>query len=227
MATIEARGLRKTFGTTVALEGIDLHVEEGRILGIIGPNGAGKTTALNAILGLTSYEGELKVLGRDPWTNRDRPRGRPSRRGLRRDPPELQHLQRRRVRRGARGRVNRIYLEHGEPVRFGAEGERGVVARGDGTMEIVDVAEVGEDALLVHDEHHPQPSLAFALSRLELEELGVAPMGVFRDVEEPVYDELMTEQIRRRSSRRRGRPHRAPARQRHLDDRADPTAGQA
>src|SRR5438552_5925670 len=71
MATIEARGLHKTFGTTVALDGIDLHVEEGRILGMIGPNGAGKTTALNAILGLTSYEGELKVLGRDPWTNRD------------------------------------------------------------------------------------------------------------------------------------------------------------
>src|SRR6478736_1811358 len=71
MATIEAHGLRKTFGTTVALDGIDLHIEEGRILGMIGPNGAGKTTALNAILGLTSYEGELKVLGRDPWTNRD------------------------------------------------------------------------------------------------------------------------------------------------------------
>src|SRR6266498_3497949 len=71
MATIEARGLRKTFGTTVALGGIDLRVEEGRILGLIGPNGAGKTTALNAILGLTSYEGELKVLGRDPWNSRD------------------------------------------------------------------------------------------------------------------------------------------------------------
>src|SRR5215471_6930359 len=71
MATIEARSLRKTFGTTVALDGIDLRVEEGRILGIIGPNGAGKTTALNAILGLTSYEGESQVLGRDPWTNRD------------------------------------------------------------------------------------------------------------------------------------------------------------
>ena len=71
MACIEARGLRKTFGTTVALDGIDLRVEEGRILGIIGPNGAGKTTALNAILGLTSYEGELKVLGRDPWASRD------------------------------------------------------------------------------------------------------------------------------------------------------------
>src|SRR5437763_7982261 len=71
MATIEARGLRKVFGTTVALEDVDLRVEEGRILGLIGPNGAGKTTALNAILGLTSYEGELKVLGRDPWNARE------------------------------------------------------------------------------------------------------------------------------------------------------------
>ncbi len=71
MACIEARGLRKVFGTTVALDGVDFRVEEGRILGIIGPNGAGKTTALNAILGLTSYEGELKVLGRNPWTERD------------------------------------------------------------------------------------------------------------------------------------------------------------
>jgi ABC-2 type transport system ATP-binding protein len=71
MATIEARGLRKVFGTTVALDSVDLRVEEGRILGLIGPNGAGKTTALNAILGLTSYEGELKVLGRDPWNARD------------------------------------------------------------------------------------------------------------------------------------------------------------
>jgi ABC-2 type transport system ATP-binding protein len=51
---------------------VDLRVEEGRILGLIGPNGAGKTTALNAILGLTAYQGELRVLGRDPWTERDR-----------------------------------------------------------------------------------------------------------------------------------------------------------
>jgi len=71
MASIEARGLRKAFGKTVALDGINLRVEEGRILGLIGPNGAGKTTALNAILGLTSYEGELHVLGRDPWKERD------------------------------------------------------------------------------------------------------------------------------------------------------------
>src|SRR6476469_1071342 len=71
MATIEARGLRKVFGTTVALDNVNLRVEGGRILGLIGPNGAGKTTALNAILGLTSYEGPLTVLGRDPWNARE------------------------------------------------------------------------------------------------------------------------------------------------------------
>ncbi|MGI8480516.1 MAG: ABC transporter ATP-binding protein [Chthoniobacterales bacterium] len=70
-ACIQARGLRKVYGTTIALDGIDLRVDQGRILGLIGPNGAGKTTALDAILGLTSYEGELKVLGRDPWNERD------------------------------------------------------------------------------------------------------------------------------------------------------------
>jgi ABC-2 type transport system ATP-binding protein len=72
MASIEARGLRKTYGATVALDGVDLSVEEGRILGLVGPNGAGKTTALNAILGLVPYQGDLKVLGRDPWAERDR-----------------------------------------------------------------------------------------------------------------------------------------------------------
>jgi ABC-2 type transport system ATP-binding protein len=72
MTCIEARGLRKTFGATIALDGVDLRVEEGRILGLIGPNGAGKSTALNAILGLTPFQGELKVLGRNPWTERDK-----------------------------------------------------------------------------------------------------------------------------------------------------------
>jgi ABC-2 type transport system ATP-binding protein len=72
MACIEARGLRKSFGKTVALDGIDLKVEPGRILGLIGPNGAGKSTALNAILGLIPYEGELRVLGRNPWTERNK-----------------------------------------------------------------------------------------------------------------------------------------------------------
>jgi ABC-2 type transport system ATP-binding protein len=72
MACIEACGLRKAFGTVTALNGVDLRVEEGHILGLIGPNGAGKTTLLNAILGLTPYQGELRVLGRDPWAERDK-----------------------------------------------------------------------------------------------------------------------------------------------------------
>jgi ABC-2 type transport system ATP-binding protein len=71
MALIEARGLRKVYKTTVALDGINLSVEQGRILGLIGPNGAGKTTALNAILGLTPYQGELRVVGLDPWQHRE------------------------------------------------------------------------------------------------------------------------------------------------------------
>jgi len=69
---MEARGLRKSFGATVALAGVDLTVGEGRILGLIGPNGAGKSTALNAMLGLTPYEGSLSVLGLDPWTQREK-----------------------------------------------------------------------------------------------------------------------------------------------------------
>jgi len=70
MACIEARGLRKTYGATVAVDSIDLQIDEGRIVGLIGPNGAGKTTALNAIVGLASYEGNLRVLGCDPWRDR-------------------------------------------------------------------------------------------------------------------------------------------------------------
>src|SRR5579863_3143739 len=71
MACIEARGLRKSFGSTIALDRVNLRVDEGRIVGLIGPNGAGKTTALNAILGLTTFEGQLRVLGRNPWNERD------------------------------------------------------------------------------------------------------------------------------------------------------------
>jgi ABC-2 type transport system ATP-binding protein len=71
MNVIEARGLRKSYGKAIALNGVDLQIPEGRIVGLIGPNGAGKSTALNAILGLIPYEGELKVLGRDPWIQRD------------------------------------------------------------------------------------------------------------------------------------------------------------
>jgi ABC-2 type transport system ATP-binding protein len=71
MPCIEARGLRKAYGNNVALAGVDLRVDEGHILGLIGPNGAGKTTALYAITGLTPCHGELTVLGRDPWRQRD------------------------------------------------------------------------------------------------------------------------------------------------------------
>jgi ABC-2 type transport system ATP-binding protein len=68
---IEARGLSKSYGATRALDGVDFSVAAGRIVGLIGPNGAGKTTALKAILGLTPFEGELRVLGKDPFRDRN------------------------------------------------------------------------------------------------------------------------------------------------------------
>jgi ABC-2 type transport system ATP-binding protein len=67
---IAARGLGKSFGTTRALDDVNFRVEAGRIVGLIGPNGAGKTTALKAVLGLTRFEGELSVLGLDPYRRR-------------------------------------------------------------------------------------------------------------------------------------------------------------
>ena len=70
-AIIEARGLTKRYGSTPVVRGVDLKVDAGRIVGLIGPNGAGKTTVIKAILGLTSFEGDLKVLGKDPRTQRD------------------------------------------------------------------------------------------------------------------------------------------------------------
>jgi len=70
-AVIEARSLSKSFGATHALDQVSFSVAAGRIVGLIGPNGAGKTTALKAILGLTPFDGELKVLGLDPRTQRD------------------------------------------------------------------------------------------------------------------------------------------------------------
>ena len=90
---------------------------------------------------------------------------------------------------------NQIRLEHGQPVRFGLEGERGVRLRPDGSPELVDVATVGEEALVVHDEHHEFSSLAFALSRLAHTPEGPTPIGVFRDIERPVYDALMEDQL--------------------------------
>ncbi|HSE80256.1 MAG TPA: 2-oxoacid:ferredoxin oxidoreductase subunit beta [Gaiellaceae bacterium] len=90
---------------------------------------------------------------------------------------------------------NRIVLEHGSPIRFGAAGERGVRLGADGSAEIVDVDGVGEEALLVHDAHAGGPETAFALGRLGYPLPGPLPLGVFRDVERPAYDELMTAQV--------------------------------
>ncbi len=70
-AVIEARGLSKSYRTTRALDAVNFTVEAGRIVGLIGPNGAGKTTALKSILGLTPFDGELRVLGKDPYRERD------------------------------------------------------------------------------------------------------------------------------------------------------------
>jgi 2-oxoglutarate/2-oxoacid ferredoxin oxidoreductase subunit beta len=88
-----------------------------------------------------------------------------------------------------------IPLVHGEPIRFGAEGEHGVVQRPDGRLEIVEVADVGEDALLVHDEARDEPSLAFALSRLSRGPYEPTPIGVFRAVERPEYGTELLRQI--------------------------------
>jgi 2-oxoglutarate ferredoxin oxidoreductase subunit beta len=83
--------------------------------------------------------------------------------------------------------ANQIRLEPGKPIRFGVEGERGVARAPDGGLEIVPVADVGEDALIVHDPHRPDPGLAFSLARLAEDPTGPTPIGIFRDVERPVF----------------------------------------
>ena len=91
--------------------------------------------------------------------------------------------------------ANQIRLEHGAPIRFGVEGERGVVRDRNGALRIADVAEVGEDALLVHDAHAPDPSNAFALAHLAPRPSGPTPIGVFRAVERPVYGETVATEL--------------------------------
>jgi len=91
--------------------------------------------------------------------------------------------------------ANQIRLEHGKPIRFGAEEERGVLMRLDGSLEIVDVAEAGEEALLVHDAERRDPSLAFALAHLAERPTGPTPIGIFRAVERPVYGEAVEQQM--------------------------------
>jgi 2-oxoglutarate/2-oxoacid ferredoxin oxidoreductase subunit beta len=82
---------------------------------------------------------------------------------------------------------NQIRLEAGRPVRFGADGERGVAMGSDGQLRIVDVAEVGEDALLIHDPGRADSALAYSLARLAEDPTGPTPIGIFRNVERPVY----------------------------------------
>jgi 2-oxoglutarate/2-oxoacid ferredoxin oxidoreductase subunit beta len=95
-------------------------------------------------------------------------------------------------------KVNRdamlIPLVHGEPIRFGEEGERGVVIQ-DGSARVVEVADVGEDALAVHDEQRPDPSVSFALSRLASGPHMPTPVGVFRDVSRPEYAATVDAQL--------------------------------
>ena len=83
--------------------------------------------------------------------------------------------------------TNQIRLEAGQPIRFGADGERGVVMDDDGSLQIVDAAGLGDDELLVHDPHRHDAGLAFALAQLSKDPTGPTPIGVFRDVERPVY----------------------------------------
>jgi 2-oxoglutarate ferredoxin oxidoreductase subunit beta len=88
-----------------------------------------------------------------------------------------------------------IPLAHGEPIRFGPEGEHGVVLHPNGSLEVVSVADVGEAALLVHDEHQDSPGLAFQLSRLSRGPYEPTPIGVFRDVDRPDYGTSMNNQV--------------------------------
>ncbi len=92
---------------------------------------------------------------------------------------------------------NRIYLEHDKPIRFGPDHERGVRMKSDGSLEVVDATKVPEDQLLVHDERRDDPSLAYALSRIADRPTGPTPLGIFRDVERPVYGDGMEMQLRR------------------------------
>jgi 2-oxoglutarate ferredoxin oxidoreductase subunit beta len=91
--------------------------------------------------------------------------------------------------------ANQIRLEHGRPIRFGLDGERGVVRGPNGALRIADVADVGEDELLVHDAHEPNPSQAFALAHLASRPSEPTPIGVFRAVERPVYGEAQAREL--------------------------------
>jgi 2-oxoglutarate ferredoxin oxidoreductase subunit beta len=95
-----------------------------------------------------------------------------------------------------------IDLKHGEPIRFGADGHKGVVMGADGQLRIVETAEVAPEALLVHDAHRDDPALAFALARITHEEHSATPFGVFRDVKRADYGHLVASQLMQASERK-------------------------
>ena len=97
--------------------------------------------------------------------------------------------------RGKGKALNQIRLEHGKPIRFGVDDERGVIRKADGRLEIADLADVGEDAPVVHDSHDPDPSQAFALAHLAERPTGPTPIGVFRAAERPVFAAAMTREL--------------------------------
>jgi 2-oxoglutarate ferredoxin oxidoreductase subunit beta len=88
-----------------------------------------------------------------------------------------------------------IRLEQGEPIRFGANGEKGVRLSQFGGLEVIDVTDYNTDSVLIHDAGHTEPALAFMLSRLGNVDDGVTPIGVFRAVEHPTYDDQVNAQI--------------------------------
>jgi 2-oxoglutarate/2-oxoacid ferredoxin oxidoreductase subunit beta len=90
---------------------------------------------------------------------------------------------------------NQIRIQHGQPIRFGEANEKGVVQKPDGSVEIVEVEQAGEEALLVHDAHRESPALAFSLAQLSHQPTGPTPIGIFRDVQRPVYGEAMEHQL--------------------------------
>ena len=159
--------------------------------------------------------------GQEGAHRRARRRGAASRLGVRRDPPELQHLQRRRVRLRARGQGRTGSTSSTERRSASAPRARsGVVQDPDGSAARRRCRRGGEGSLLVHDARHREPSLAFALSRITFETDGAVPLGVFRAVERPVYDDLMSEQLATaREQHGRGRPRGASPLRRHLGRR--------
>ena len=97
---------------------------------------------------------------------------------------------------------NMIDLKHGEPIRFGPDGHKGVIMGSDGQLRIVEVAAVGEENVLVHDAHRSDPGLAFALARLSTDDHSPTPFGIFRDVLRGEYSTMVDQQLAEATKRK-------------------------